>query len=101
MAGLVLSAVGGQLAGAVGAQVAGAIGTMIDGALAGGGTSPREGARLADLKVQTSAYGRAIPRVFGTVRGCRQPFLVERHPRGPAGGARAGLGRAQLRLFRL
>lgn len=68
MAGLVLSAVGGQLAGAVGAQVAGAIGTMIDGALAGGGTSPREGARLADLKVQTSAYGRAIPRVFGTVR---------------------------------
>lgn len=68
MAGFVLSAVGGQLAGSVGAQIAGAVGTMIDGALASGAARPREGARLADLTVQTAAYGHAIPRVFGTVR---------------------------------
>ncbi|MEN2975569.1 phage tail protein [Tistrella bauzanensis] len=33
-----------------------------------GGFEPREGPRLSDLAVQTAGHGRAIPRVYGTVR---------------------------------
>ncbi len=39
----------------------------MDGALLGGG-SHVEGARLSDLTVQTSSYGRVIPQIFGRVK---------------------------------
>ncbi|OAN64846.1 phage tail protein [Sphingomonas sp. TDK1] len=71
MATIVLGVAGAVFGGRMGAQIGGLIGAAIDGQLfAKPGT--REGARLADLRVQSSSYGSAIPKLFGTVRvaGC-------------------------------
>lgn len=65
MATLVLTAAGallGPVGGAIGALVGQAIDTRLF-APAG-----RQGPRLQDLKVQTSSYGAAIPKLFGTLR---------------------------------
>lgn len=74
MATLLLTAAGaalGGLFGPVGAIVGRAAGALAGGVLdrmffGGGGT--REIGRLADLEVQSSTEGAAIPRVFGRVR---------------------------------
>jgi len=66
MATLVLTTVGGAVAGPVGAALGALAGRQIDGAVLGRGR--REGPRLAELRVQASSYGVAIPRLFGTVR---------------------------------
>jgi len=66
MATLVLTTVGGAVAGPVGAALGALAGRQVDGAVLGRGR--REGPRLAELRVQTSSYGAAIPRLFGTVR---------------------------------
>lgn len=66
MATLVLSTVGTMLGGPVGGLLGTLAGQAIDQQLFGGG--PRQGPRLGDLSVQTSAYGTAIPRVYGTMR---------------------------------
>ena len=66
MATLVLTAVGTALGGPVGGAIGALIGRSVDGAVLGGGK--REGARLSDLKVQTSSYGSDIPLLFGTMR---------------------------------
>ncbi len=53
------------------AMTAGAklLGGMIDNNLMGGGkSSHREGARLEELGVQTSTYGKAIPLIYGNAR---------------------------------
>ncbi|MFM9889788.1 MAG: glycoside hydrolase TIM-barrel-like domain-containing protein [Rickettsiales bacterium] len=55
---------GGPLGGEVGARLGGAVGGAIDGSK----KTRYEGARLEQLAVQTSTYGRVIPMVFGTVR---------------------------------
>lgn len=79
MATLVLTAVGaslgasvGGLAGAmlagVGAFAGGQVGGVIDRAIFGTRGRTREGPRLGDLAVQSSAYGQAIPFLYGTVR---------------------------------
>lgn len=71
MATMVLTVAGGLIGGPFGAQLGGLIGGAIDRQLLfEPGT--REGARLADLRVQTSSYGTAIPQLFGTIRvaGC-------------------------------
>lgn len=71
MATMVLTVAGGLIGGPFGAQLGGLIGGAIDRQLLfKPGT--REGARLADLRVQTSSYGTAIPQLFGTIRvaGC-------------------------------
>jgi hypothetical protein len=66
MATLVLSTVGTLLGGPVGGAIGSLLGESIDQQLFGPG--PRQGPRLGDLSVQTSNYGRPIPRVFGTMR---------------------------------
>jgi len=71
MATVVLSVAGALLGGPPGAQLGAQLGGVIDSALL---FKPgrREGARLGDLRVQTSSYGTAIPRLFGSIRvaGC-------------------------------
>ncbi len=64
-----LTGIGATLA-AVGAKAAaGVIGAGIDNALFGASSGrAREGARLADLLVQTSTYGKMIPLVYGNAR---------------------------------
>jgi len=66
MATLVLTTVGTLVGGPVGGAIGALIGNRIDGALLGpaGGQGPR----LGELAVQTSAYGSAIPKLFGRMR---------------------------------
>jgi hypothetical protein len=73
MASIILTAVGttiGSTVGApgVGAQLGRIAGTAIDARRSGNARRHYEGARLEDLAVQTSTYGRMIPQVFGSVR---------------------------------
>jgi hypothetical protein len=66
MATLVLTAVGTALGGPIGGLIGAAAGQVIDGRwLTPGG---RRGPRLSDLRVQTSSYGTAIPRLYGRMR---------------------------------
>jgi hypothetical protein len=66
MATLILSTVGTALGGPVGGAIGSLIGQSIDQRLLGPG--PPHGPRLGDLSVQTSTYGTAIPRIYGTMR---------------------------------
>ncbi|MBM3617730.1 MAG: hypothetical protein FJX23_04215 [Alphaproteobacteria bacterium] len=62
-------AVGGPLGASLGSGLGRVLGASVDASLFGGGSlSPVEGARLSDLIVQTSTYGRMIPIVYGTAR---------------------------------
>lgn len=65
MATLVLSTIGRAVGGPAGAIVGGFVGAGFDRVLAGGGGG---GGRLADLAVQSSAYGEAVPRLYGRIR---------------------------------
>ena len=67
MATLILSAIGTAVAGPVGAIVGAVAGSMVDRALFAPSLR-REGARLGDLSVQSSAYGAAVPLVYGRAR---------------------------------
>jgi hypothetical protein len=71
MATLVLTAVGTALGGPIGGAVGAALGQAVDRAT-WARPAAREGPRLNGLAVQTSTYGTAIPKVFGTLRvaGC-------------------------------
>jgi hypothetical protein len=66
MATLVLTAVGTALGGPIGAAIGALAGQAIDARLFA--PKPRHGPRLGDLAVQTSSYGAAIPKIFGTMR---------------------------------
>jgi Putative phage tail protein len=66
MATLVLTAVGTALGGPIGGALGAILGQQVDAALFA--PKARAGARLTDLKVQTSSYGDAIPKLFGTLR---------------------------------
>jgi hypothetical protein len=66
MATMVLSVAGGLIGGPVGAAVGGLLGNAVDHAVLA--PKPREGPRLAELKLQTSSYGTQIPKLFGTLR---------------------------------
>lgn len=66
MATLALSSIGTALGGPVGGAIGSLIGQGIDQQLFGSG--PRRGPRLGDLAIQTSRYGSAIPKIFGTMR---------------------------------
>jgi Putative phage tail protein len=66
MATIVLSAVGAIVGGPIGAAVGAVIGQQVDKVIFAPGT--RQGPRLGDLALQTSSYGAAIPKLFGTVR---------------------------------
>ncbi|WCT73683.1 phage tail protein [Sphingomonas naphthae] len=66
MATLVLTAAGSAVGGPIGGAIGALVGQQVDRRVLGGGR--REGARLTDLKVQTSAYGIPLPKLFGTLR---------------------------------
>lgn len=70
MGQLLLAAAGAAVAPTGYASIGWAIGSFIGGQLFGPKPEDvvREGPRLSDLRVQSSAYGRMIPIVFGTVR---------------------------------
>lgn len=67
MATLVLTAVGTVIGGPIGGAIGSLIGQSIDRNLLFR-PAAREGPRLTDLAVQTSSYGAAIPRLYGTMR---------------------------------
>ncbi|WP_375390790.1 phage tail protein [uncultured Sphingomonas sp.] len=67
MATLVLTAVGTALGGPIGGALGALAGNAIDHDVLFR-PKGREGARLSDLRVQTSSYGSPIPRLFGTMR---------------------------------
>lgn len=67
MATLVLGTVGRALGGPIGGLVGSFLGGSLDRAILGSG-KPREGARLGNLAVQSSAYGEPLPRIHGRVR---------------------------------
>lgn len=73
MASIVLSAAGSSLVGggflgaAFGNVLGGSLGGILDGAIFGQDIH-REGARLEELSVQTSTYGKMIPLVYGSAR---------------------------------
>jgi hypothetical protein len=66
MATIVLTAVGTLVGGPIGALAGAVAGSAIDSALFA--PKARQGPRLGDLAVQTSSYGTAIPKLFGTLR---------------------------------
>jgi hypothetical protein len=66
MATLVFTAVGTAIGGPIGGALGSLLGQQIDNALFA--PKARQGPRLGDLTVQTSSYGTAIPKIFGTLR---------------------------------
>ena len=64
------SSVGGPLGAAIGRQAGQLVSGFVDQKLTGRSSRKRhvEGARLEDLAVQTSTYGRVIPTIYGTAR---------------------------------
>jgi hypothetical protein len=66
MATLVLTTVGALVGGPVGAAIGAAVGNQIDQRLFA--PRGRQGPRLDDLTVQSSAYGVPIARLYGTIR---------------------------------
>ncbi len=67
MATLILGTVGRLVGGPVGGLIGTVLGGTLDRGLFGGGTT-REGPRLANLAVQSAAYGEPLPRVYGRMR---------------------------------
>ncbi|WP_281300794.1 MULTISPECIES: phage tail protein [unclassified Iodidimonas] len=68
MASLLLRTVGTALGGSIGGLLGAAVGGIIDRSIFFGNGGEREGPRLDDLSVQSSALGSPIPLVFGTAR---------------------------------
>jgi len=67
MATLILGTVGRALGGPIGGLVGSLVGGIADRAIFGSGPT-RDGPRLTDLAVQSSAYGQALPRLYGRMR---------------------------------
>lgn len=67
MATLILGTVGRVIGGPIGRLVGTFLGGAIDRSLFGSGAT-QNGPRLADLSVQSSAYGQPLPRVYGRMR---------------------------------
>jgi hypothetical protein len=66
MATLILTAAGTVIGGPIGGMIGAVIGQQIDSQLFK--PKGRQGPRLGELGVQTSSYGSAIPKIFGTMR---------------------------------
>ncbi len=63
------AAVGGPIGAVIGSQIGRFVGGQIDNAIFGPTKlAAREGARLENLAVQTSTYGKMLPILYGTVR---------------------------------
>jgi len=68
VATLIFSTIGSLVVGPIGALVGALGGGTIDRLVLGGRTTRREGPRLSDLGVQSSAYGEGVPLVYGHAR---------------------------------
>lgn len=66
--GVVGTAVGTTMGGSIGGFIGGQIGMGIGARFDGPDKRHYEGARLEELAVQTSTYGKAVPKVWGSVR---------------------------------
>lgn len=66
MATLILTSVGSLIGGPVGGAIGALLGQSIDARLFG--PKGRKGPRLDELRVQTSSYGSAVPRLYGRMR---------------------------------
>ena len=66
MATLILTAVGTAVGGPIGGAIGAILGQTIDQRIFA--PKARQGPRLGELSVQTSSYGSAIPKLFGTMR---------------------------------
>ncbi|MGS1015579.1 GTA baseplate fiber-binding domain-containing protein [Allosphingosinicella humi] len=66
MATVVLTAVGAAVGGPIGAMIGAIVGQQIDAELFE--PKGRRGPRMGDLSIQTSSYGTALPKLFGTMR---------------------------------
>jgi hypothetical protein len=66
MATLVLTTIGSIVGGPIGGAIGAVIGQTVDQRILA--PKGRRGPRLGDLSVQTSSYGSAIPKLFGTMR---------------------------------
>lgn len=84
MATLALGVVGTLIGGPVGGLIGSFLGGAADRRLFGSGG--RQGPRVADLRVQSSAYGEPIPRIYGRLRVAGNviwsPGIVEHASRG-------------------
>ena len=92
MATLVLTTVGRLVGGPIGGAIGAVVGQVIDRRLFA--PKAREGPRLGDLSVQTSSYGTAIPKIFGTMRVAgtviwSTDLIESRATTGAKGGPRA------------
>lgn len=67
MATLILGTVGRALGGPLGGLIGTVVGGSVDQAIFGGGRT-REGPRVANLAVQSAAYGEPLPRLYGRMR---------------------------------
>lgn len=68
MASFVLGVAGSAIGGPVGGFIGASIGSVFDSFLFGPGGRTREGPRLDDLRVTSSAYGKPIPLLYGQLR---------------------------------
>lgn len=96
MATLVLGAVGYALGGPVGGAIGSLLGQPADAAIFA--PKGRQGPRLGELAVQTSSYGAAIPKIFGTMRVAGTVIWATdlREERSTGGG---GKGRPQVTSY--
>jgi hypothetical protein len=90
MATLVLTTVGSLVAGPIGGAIGAVLGNQADRALLK--PKGRQGPRLGDLSVQTSAYGVRIPRLFGMMRVAGTVIWATdlREDRHRSGGGKSG-----------
>ncbi len=100
MATLVLGTVGRVIGGPIGGLIGTFVGGAVDRSLFGSGPA-RSGPRLADLSVQSSAYGQPLPRVYGRMRVAGNLVwtagITESSQR--TGGGKLGGGKHRLQLF--
>jgi GTA TIM-barrel-like domain/Putative phage tail protein len=66
--GSAIPVVGPLIGSAVGRAIGASAGGVVDNAVFGSQTRNVEGARLGDLSVQVSTYGKTIPLIYGTAR---------------------------------
>jgi hypothetical protein len=92
MATLVLTTVGTLVGGPVGGAIGAVLGQALDQRLFA--PKARHGPRLGDLAVQTSSYGTAFPKIFGTMRTAGTVIwstdLMERRATNGGGKGRPG-----------
>lgn len=92
MATIAFTAIGFALGGPIGGAIGAVIGSQVDQSLFGPG--PKQGPRLSDLSVQTSSYGKPIPKIFGTMRASGTViWATDLHESSSTSGGKGGGGK--------